>query len=151
MRRAPPVPSFSGPDFTGLKVAGVPRFRYFPHVFKVYAYAGCDTCRNALKFLKEHGISPEVIPIREQPPTRAELKRMLALQAGVVRKLFNTSGQDYRALGLGAKLPTLTEAAALDLLAQNGNLVKRPFVLTPTGGTIGFKPEEWEKLVAGKA
>jgi arsenate reductase len=120
-------------------------------VFKVYAYAGCDTCRNALKFLRERGISPEVIPIREQPPNRAELKRMLALHAGAVRKLFNTSGQDYRALGLGTKLPTLTEAAALDLLAQNGNLVKRPFVLTKNGGTVGFKPEEWERLVAGEA
>lgn len=131
-------------------MAGVaPRLwlRYPPAVFKVYAYAGCDTCRNALKFLKERGVKPEVIPIREQPPAKAELKRMLGIYGGQVRKLFNTSGQDYRALGLGEKLPTLSEAAALDLLAKNGNLVKRPFVLTPDGGVVGFKEAEWEKLV----
>ena len=117
-------------------------------MFKVYAYAGCDTCRSALKFLKDRGVKPEVVPIREQPPTKAELKRMLVIYQGQVRKLFNTSGQDYRALGLGEKLPTLSEGAALDLLAKNGNLVKRPFVVTPGGGVVGFKEADWEQLVS---
>jgi arsenate reductase len=113
-------------------------------MIKIYAYAGCDTCRRALKSLKERGVPHEVLPIREQPPTKAELKRMLAVYGGEVRKLFNTSGQDYKALGLAAKLPTMSAAAALDLLATNGNLVKRPFVTTADGGIVGFKREEWE-------
>ena len=77
-------------------------------MLKVYAYSGCGTCRKALKFLEERGVAHRVIPIREQPPTPAELKRMLAAYHGDTRKLFNTSGQDYRALGLGAKLATLS-------------------------------------------
>ncbi|MBI3881861.1 MAG: arsenate reductase family protein [Verrucomicrobia bacterium] len=113
---------------------------------KVYAYSGCGTCRNALKFLAAHNVAHEVVPIRETPPTKAELKRMLAA-VGDLRKLFNTSGQDYRALNLKAKLPKLTEAEALELLSKNGNLVKRPFVLTATGGLVGFKEDEWRKLV----
>lgn len=117
-------------------------------MWKVYAYTGCDTCRKALRFLTERGISHTVVPIREQPPTLPELRRMLKLGGGEIRRLFNTSGQDYRALGLGKQLPTLTEAAALELLAGNGNLVKRPFVLTPSGGTVGFSPEVWAKLAA---
>jgi arsenate reductase (glutaredoxin) len=115
-------------------------------MIKVYAYAGCDTCRKALNFLKERGVAHKVVPIRETPPTKAELKRMLGFYGGEIRKLFNTSGLDYRALGLGAKLPTMTESEALALLASNGNLVKRPFVLTKETGVVGFKTEEWERL-----
>ena len=116
-------------------------------MIKVYAYTGCSTCRNALKFLQERKVAHEVIAIRETPPTKAELKRMLAVYGGALRKLFNTSGQDYRALGIGEKLDGLTVDQALTLLNGNGNLVKRPFVLTKESGAVGFKPEEWEKLI----
>lgn len=116
---------------------------------KVYLYAGCDTCRRAVKFLQERRIEFDSIPIREQPPGLAELRTMLANLNGDLRRLFNASGRDYRALGLGKQLPGLSEAAALKLLAGNGNLVKRPFVLTANGGTTGFKPDEWEQLFPG--
>jgi len=116
-------------------------------MIKVYAYTGCSTCRNALKFLQERQVAHEVIAIRETPPTKAELKRMLAVYGGALRKLFNTAGQDYRALGIGEQLDGLTVDQALTLLNGNGNLVKRPFALTKESGAVGFKPEEWEKLI----
>ncbi|HTH49007.1 MAG TPA: Spx/MgsR family RNA polymerase-binding regulatory protein [Candidatus Limnocylindria bacterium] len=119
-------------------------------MFKVYAYAGCDTCRRALKYLEERGVKPEAVPIRERPPTMAELKRMLAIYQGQVRKLFNTAGTDYRALGLGTKLPGLSDDDALRLLAGNGNLVKRPFVLAANGEAVGFKEADWERLMPAK-
>ena len=114
---------------------------------RVYAYAGCDTCRKALTFLAEHKVAHEVVPIREQPPTPAELRAMLR-HVGELRRLFNTSGQDYRAMKLGERLPSMSEEEALALLAANGNLVKRPFALTKTAGVVGFKPDEWERLLA---
>ncbi|MEW6160309.1 MAG: arsenate reductase family protein [Verrucomicrobiota bacterium] len=112
---------------------------------KVYEYKNCGTCRKALKFLTDHGIAFTKVPIREQPPTRPELRRMLKLSGGNVRKLFNTSGQDYKALDLKRRLEKMTSEEALDLLASNGNLVKRPFVLAGSTGLIGFKPSEWER------
>ena len=114
---------------------------------RVYVYSGCDACRKALKFLDEHGVPYETIPIREQPPTRKELKGMLANLDGELRRLFNTSGQDYKALNMKDKLPMLSTDAAIDLLAENGNLVKRPFLLTSKGGVTGFKPDEWTALL----
>ncbi|MEI6358424.1 MAG: ArsC/Spx/MgsR family protein, partial [Verrucomicrobiota bacterium] len=62
-------------------------------------------------------------------------------------RLFNTSGADYRALGLASTLPSMPPDAALDLLATNGNLVKRPFLLTTDGGTVGFDEEVWRRLL----
>jgi len=114
---------------------------------KVYEYAGCGTCRKARKYLEANGVEHTLIPIREQPPTKTELKRMLAHYDGNVKKLFNTSGGDYRAAKLGEKLPAMSAAEAIDLLAGNGNLVKRPFVLTATGGVVGFREEDWDKLL----
>jgi arsenate reductase (glutaredoxin) len=115
---------------------------------RVYAYAGCDSCRKALKHLAARGVEPEIIAIREQPPTVAELRAMLRHVGGEMRRLFNTSGQDYRAMKLGERLPAMSEAEALALLAANGNLVKRPFALTKKSGVVGFKQDEWERLLA---
>jgi arsenate reductase len=115
---------------------------------RVYAYANCDTCRKALKFLAAKKIEHEVIPIREQPPTVAELRRMLGYVGGDLRKLFNTAGQDYRALDMKTRLPKLSEDEALTLLASNGNLVKRPFTLTKDAGVVGFREDEWAALIA---
>lgn len=114
---------------------------------RVYAYEKCSTCRNALKFLAAHGVKAEVIPIRERPPTKTELKRMLGLLNGELRRLFNTSGTDYKALGMKDRLPGMSESEAIDLLSQNGNLVKRPFLLTKDDGTVGFDEATWRKLV----
>ena len=113
---------------------------------RVFIYEKCDTCRKALRFLQEHGVKHSTVPIRETPPTVAELKAMLGY-VGDLKRLFNTSGLDYKALNMKDRLPKLTEAEALALLAGNGNLVKRPFLITAKSGTTGFKQDEWERLL----
>ena len=114
---------------------------------KVYVYKGCDTCRRALKFLDSKGIAYDPIPIREQPPSPAELKAMLARYQGQLRKLFNTSGQDYKALNMKDRLPAMTADEAVKLLSENGNLVKRPFVVTSGGGLVGFDETGWLAMI----
>ena len=114
-----------------------------PQSVTVYTYANCSTCRDAVKWLRGHGIAFSEKPIYDAPPSVAALRRMLAFQDGHLRRLFNTSGQVYRALGLGTKLPEMSEAEALALLAGNGRLVKRPFVLGETLGLVGFDAAEW--------
>lgn len=109
----------------------------------VYAYQKCSTCRDALKWLTARGIPHEVKAIRETPPTVAELKKVLAETGGDIRKLFNTSGVDYRELGMKDKLPSMSEAEALELLSANGNLVKRPFALGDGKALVGFREPEW--------
>lgn len=109
----------------------------------IYTLATCDTCRRATKWLREHKIAFIEKPIRETPPSSAELRAMLAHHGGALRKLLNTAGRDYRELGIGEKLPTLTPAEALKLLSGNGNLVKRPFLLGPNVGLVGFDEKIW--------
>ena len=114
-------------------------------MLKIYTYSGCDTCRKALRFLQKEKISFQEIPIRDIPPSLPELSAMLNACQGNLRKLFNTSGRDYRAAGLGEKLPGLSPEEALRLLAGNGNLVKRPFACGDGVHVVGFEETAWRQ------
>jgi len=113
-------------------------------VMKVYQYKGCGTCKKALKYLDEKEVNYDSIPIREQPPTKNELKLMLDKFG--IKRLFNTSGMDYRNLGIKDMLPKMSEEEIIDLLSKNGNLIKRPFVIGTDVLLIGFKKEEWNEV-----
>lgn len=117
---------------------------------RVYAYANCSTCKNALKYLEKNKIPFDLHPIVENPPSLPELKKMLAFYDGKIGKLFNTSGVLYREMGLSEKLKTMSEAAALALLAKHGKLVKRPFAITGKRGVVGFKEPEWKPFLSSK-
>lgn len=111
---------------------------------KIYTYKNCGTCQKALKFLEACKVSYENIPIREKPPSPEELRQMLHYVGGEIRKLFNTSGLDYKTLNLKDKLPKMTQEEAIQLLASNGNLVKRPFVIaSKNSGWVGFDEKLW--------
>ena len=105
----------------------------------IYTLKPCDSCRKATKWLKENHIPFQEIPIRETPPSTEDLRRALADLNGDLRKLFNTSGLDYRSLNLKDQLPTFSEDQAIALLASNGNLIKRPFLITDKSTRVGFK------------
>jgi arsenate reductase len=132
------------------EIAEIAGIGIFPpmNTMTVYAYSGCGTCRNAQKWLQENGLSFALKAIRETPPTVAELQS--ALDAGVpLKSLFNVSGGTYKEMDMKTRLPTLSTAEALELLASNGNLVKRPFVLHSKGVTVGFKIDEWKATFLG--
>ncbi len=109
-----------------------------------YGYSGCGTCRKALAWLKSHDVTVDERPIRDQPPTEADLKKAL-VQLGSLRPLFNTSGGDYKELGLKDKLPHMKESDALRLLASRGNLIKRPFVIYGKHYLVGFNEDAYKE------
>ena len=116
--------------------------------FTVYTLANCDTCRRAVKWLRAQGLVFVERAIREIPPGLEELRTMLAAYAGENRRLFNTSGRDYRARKIGEKLADMTVNEALGLLSKNGNLVKRPFLIGDGVALVGFDEAVWAKVLA---
>ena len=114
---------------------------------EVFHYPKCSTCRKALKWLDEQGIEHTRIDIVEHPPSKTKLAKAKQLAGVELRKLFNTSGQSYKAGNWKDKLGTISEADALAALAADGKLIKRPLLLADGVALIGFKPDEWaEKL-----
>ena len=120
-----------------------------PAPLRLYSYPKCGTCRNALQWLDQQGLSSgiELLDITSTPPSLEDLQ--LALAAVGRKRLFNTSGQSYRALG-SATVAAMDDGQALAALAADGKLIKRPFALTGSGQVlVGFKPEEWSALLLG--
>ncbi len=117
---------------------------------KIYTLASCSTCREATKWLRARGVAFDEHPIRETPPTLPELRAMLAAHDGSLGKLCNSSGREYRAQKIAGKLPALSEAEQLALLAGNGSLVKRPFLVGAGVALVGFDPEKWAAAFAKK-
>ncbi len=108
----------------------------------VLSYAGCGTCKKALKWLSDHGVEVEVRPIVEQPPTLEELARWIPASGLPVRKWLNTSGQSYRALGK-AKVDATDDATLTRWLSEDGKLVKRPVVVHGDTVLVGFREEPY--------
>jgi arsenate reductase len=111
----------------------------------VLAYAGCTTCKNALKWLDARGVAYRVRPIVDEPPTARELEAWIAASGLPVRKWLNTSGQSYRAIGK-EKIDAATDAKLVAWLAADGKLVKRPVLVHGKRVAVGFKPETYEAL-----
>jgi len=103
-----------------------------------YGYKKCSTCRKAEKSLESQGIRYTFCDITEAPPSKTALKKILTQSGVPLKKLFNTSGEQYKLLGIKDKIATLSEAEALALLAGNGRLIKRPLVTDGTHATVGY-------------
>lgn len=111
-------------------------------------YPPCSTCKKAKAWLDNHGIAYDARHIKEQNPSFEELSRWLDISGLPVKKFFNTSGLQYKALGLKDRLPGMTVEEQLRLLATDGMLVKRPIVVTGDGRILtGFREAEWESTL----
>jgi len=107
-------------------------------MLRIYHYPKCSTCKKALTFLKDQGSALEAIDLVATPPSAAVLKDLHTRSGLPLAKLFNTSGESYRAGNFGDKLPGMTEAQALAALANDGKLIKRPIIDTGQRVIVGF-------------
>ena len=106
-------------------------------------YPKCSTCQKAKAFLDQAGVSYELRDIKLQKPSQEELRRWQAESGLPLKKFFNTSGLQYRALELAKRLPQMSEDEQFALLASDGMLVKRPLLLGPGFVLTGFREAEW--------
>ncbi len=110
-------------------------------------YPKCSTCRKAKKWLEENGVDFTDRHIVEQKPTKEELKEVIEKSGLPIRKLFNTSGNVYKALNLKSKLDTLSEDEMLDILSSDGMLVKRPLLIGENFALVGFKEDAYTDIL----
>ncbi len=115
----------------------------------VLCYEKCSTCKKALKWLDERGVSYTLRAIKEDNPREEELRAWHEMSGLPLRRFFNTSGQLYRELGLSHKLEEMSDDEQLRLLASDGMLVKRPLFVSSRAVIPGFKESEWEKAIFG--
>ena len=111
-------------------------------------YPKCSTCQKAQRWLDEQGIPYELRLIREKNPSAEELRDWRERSGLPLKRFFNTSGLQYKALGLKDKLPSMSEEEQLSLLSGDGMLVKRPLLVADDFVLVGFREEEYrERLI----
>lgn len=110
-------------------------------------YPKCTTCKNAKKWLDDHGLQYTDRHIKEENPTADELKTWHSKSGLPLKRFFNTSGVLYKEMHLKDKLPEMSEEEQFQLLATDGMLVKRPIIVTDGKVLTGFKEKEWEETL----
>lgn len=115
----------------------------------VYEYPACSTCKKALKWLNDHQLSYQRVHIVDSPPSREVLSAAIDASGLPIKRFFNTSGQSYRQGGFSERLPTMSKEEAIDALAADGKLIKRPLVITDGAARVlvGFKEAEWAEAL----
>lgn len=110
-------------------------------------YPKCSTCRKAQKWLDEHNIEYTFRDIRVDKPSREELSQWFPMSGLPIRKFFNTSGQSYRNHPRKNDFPNMSAEEIIELLSEDGMLVKRPILVAEDFLLVGFKESQWaEKL-----
>ena len=110
-------------------------------------YPKCTTCQKARKWLDANGAAYDERHIKDDNPTVDELKAWQKQSGLPLRRFFNTSGLQYKALQLKDKLPAMSEEEQFKLLASDGMLVKRPILVGDGFVLVGFKEDEWKAHV----
>lgn len=110
-------------------------------------YPKCSTCKKAKKWLEENNIEFVDRNIVEKTPTIKELTEWIKNSGQDIKKWFNTSGIKYKELNLKEKLLTMNDKEKIKLLASDGMLIKRPLLISDKGIFIGFKEQNWTKLI----
>ena len=108
-------------------------------------YPKCTTCQKAKAWLEEQGIAFDLRDIKVNNPTKEELRVWWQRSGLPLKRFFNTSGLQYKALALKDKLPAMSEEEQLELLATDGMLVKRPLLIGEDFVRVGFRQAEWEE------
>ncbi len=113
-------------------------------------YPKCSTCAKARTWLEERRLPFTERDIKTENPAQEELRAWHKASGLPLKRFFNTSGLQYKALDLKNKLPALSEEEQLALLAADGMLVKRPILVGEEGTVlVGFRPAEWEEKLKG--
>lgn len=111
-------------------------------------YARCSTCAKARVWLKEHDVPYVERDIKSDHPNVQELTQWYHESGLPIRRFFNTSGQRYRELHLKDRLPSMSDQEALELLASDGMLVKRPLIVNAHNILVGFQPKAWGAVLS---
>ena len=110
-------------------------------------YPRCTTCQKAQAWLDAQGIPYEIRNIKEENPSEAELRAWHARSGLPLKRFFNTSGLQYKALRLKERLPEMTEDEQFALLASDGMLVKRPLLISDKLVLVGFREADYARAL----
>ena len=107
-----------------------------------YSYPKCSTCRKASNWLDLNNINYKLIDIVKETPSKKFLELALIQFSLDIKKVFNTKGKSYKSIDID--ILDLTKKRIIELLLNDGKLIKRPFLIINESKLIlGFNESEY--------
>ncbi len=97
----------------------------------IYHNPACGTSRNTLAMIRQSGEEPEIIQYLKTPPSREQLKELIAAMGVPARAILREKGTPYHELGLAD--PKWSDDELIDFMVAHPILINRPIVVTPKG------------------
>lgn len=111
----------------------------------IYHNPSCGTSRNVLALIRDAGHEPRVVEYLKTPPTKEQLRALVAAMGVPVRAILREKGTPYAELGLDD--PKWSDEQLLDFIVQHPILLQRPVVATPRGTKLCRPSEEVKGLL----
>ena len=108
----------------------------------LYSYPKCSTCRKASKWLDQNNINYKLIDIVKETPSKKFLELALIQFSLDIKKIFNTRGKNFKSKNID--ILELPRKKIIELLSNDGKLIKRPFLIINESKLIlGFNESEY--------
>ena len=108
-----------------------------PKPVTLYHNPRCGKSRATLALLRKKGIEPRIVEYLREPPSAAELKRVLSLLGMRPRDLLRKA--EAKAAGIDAA--GTTDAALIALMVKHPITIERPIVVAGNRAALGRPPE----------
>ena len=115
----------------------------------IYHNPNCGTSRNALAAIRAAGHEPHIIEYLKTPPTREELKYLIARMNLTIREVVRKKEPLYHELRLDER--DVGEDELLDAMIENPILINRPIVVAERVARLCRPSELVKELLAGEA
>ena len=99
----------------------------------------CGKSRQTLELLKNKGIDPAIREYLKQPPSKAEVERLIDLVGGEAKDLIRDGEPEFKKLG--KKKGDLGKTDIAKAIAAHPVLLQRPIVVSGKRAAVGRPPE----------
>ena len=99
----------------------------------------CSKSRQTLELLHDKGIEPAIREYLKEPPSKAEVEKLIDMVGGEPGELLRDGEAEFKALG--KKKAELGKAEIAKAIAAHPILLQRPIVVSGKRAAIGRPPE----------
>ena len=111
----------------------------------IYHNPRCSKSRQTLELLKSNQIDPQIVLYLESPPSKKELKKIIA-QLDITPRALLRKGEDaYKANNL--KDTNISDDQLIDFMLEFPKLIERPIVIHNDKAVLGRPPENVLEII----